>query len=268
MAVVLARIRVPLQFLGFALIVVGVVIVAARGLVPGLGGLGSILIFAGVACVAGAFGATVLAPAVGGEALAVASPVRGRWEAVNSPSSKIPSHGTHAYGQTYAVDLVFAPDGGTRPEFGTAGGAFLPPERFPAFGQSLYAPASGTVVRAVDDIRDHRSRSSYGAFAWFFFESIPRDLRGVRGVLGNHLVLRLEDGSHFVFAHLKRSSLRVAIGDTVSTGDLVAECGNTGNSTEPHLHCQRQDVANTLIAIGLPWTIEPGGVPANGDALG
>ena len=198
----------------------------------------------------------------------MASPVRGRWEALNSPTTKIPSHGTHGYAQTYAVDLVFAPEGVARPEFGKAGGAFLPPERFPAFGQPLHAPAAGTVVRAVDGIRDHRSRSSYGAFAWFFLESIPRELRGVRGVLGNHLVLRLDDGSHFVFAHLKRASLRVALGERVAAGAVVAECGNTGNSTEPHLHCQRQDVANTLVAVGLPWTIEPGGIPANGEALG
>ncbi len=62
-------------------------------------------------------------------------------------------------------------------------------------------------------------------------------------------------------------SLRVAVGDQVAAGDVVAECGNTGNSTEPHLHCQRQDVANSLVAVGLPWTIDPGGIPADGAAL-
>lgn len=46
------------------------------------------------------------------------SPVRGRWEAVNSPTNKVPSHGTHAWAQTYALDLVNDPSDGSRPSFG------------------------------------------------------------------------------------------------------------------------------------------------------
>ena len=42
-------------------------------------------------------------------------PVAGRWLAFNSPADRVPSHHLHAYGQTYAIDLVHDPAGGRRP---------------------------------------------------------------------------------------------------------------------------------------------------------
>lgn len=266
MAILLARVRIPLQLVGFALIGVGILLVLGS-LVLDLPAVGGLVIVAGIVLAAVSFVGITLAPALPGEPLALASPVRGRWVALNSPTTKVPSHGTHGYGQTYAVDLVFEPHEGSRPVFGASDEHFLPPERFPAFGRPLHSPADATVVRAHDRERDHRSRSSHLALALFFLESLPRELRGLRGVVGNHVVLRLADGSHVVFAHLKHDSLRVRVGDRVAVGQPIAECGNTGNSTEPHLHVQRQDVANTLVAAGLPWTIEPGGIPADGAAL-
>ena len=53
-------------------------------------------------------------------AIGVRPPVAGRWIALNSPASRTPSHGTHAYGQTYAIDLVSRARPG-RPGRGLAG---------------------------------------------------------------------------------------------------------------------------------------------------
>jgi hypothetical protein len=260
-AVVSGRVRLPCQSLGTAAVVLGAVLLAL-----GADTVAGVLVGAGIVLVLVALVGTFLGPAVLAEPLVLAPPVAGRWEALNSPSSKVPSHGTHAYGQAYAVDLVFAPEGVARPEFGKADGSFLPPERFPGFGRDVLAPADGVVVRAVDRMRDHRSRSSWGAYAWFFLEAMPREARGPTGVLGNHVVLRLADGSHFVLAHLQRGSVAVRAGDRVQAGAVVGRCGNTGNTTEPHLHCQRQDTASVFLATGLPWTV-PGGLPANGEVL-
>jgi murein DD-endopeptidase MepM/ murein hydrolase activator NlpD len=201
----------------------------------------------------------------------VDAPVTGRWLAVNSPADKVPSHGLHAYGQTYAIDLVHEPTEGSRPEFG-AGPPFRPPEDFPAFGRPVLAPADATVVRAHGRERDHRSRSSWPSLLYLLAEGSLRELTGPSRVLGNHLVLDLGGGVYAVLAHLRRGSLRVAKGQRVGAGEQVAECGNSGNSTEPHLHFQLMDHPSVLFAAGLPFRLAryevdgraESGVPANG----
>jgi murein DD-endopeptidase MepM/ murein hydrolase activator NlpD len=94
----------------------------------------------------------------------VGAPVAGRWEAVNSPADKVPSHGLHAYGQTYAIDLVHEPVDGSRPQFG-AGPSFRPPTDYPAFGQPVLAPADGVVVQAHGRERDTAAAAPGRAFS-------------------------------------------------------------------------------------------------------
>lgn len=127
-----------------------------------------------------------------------------------------PSHGLHAYGQTYAVDLVHEPTEGSRPQFGT-GPAFRSPEDFPAFGRPVLAPADGVVVRVHGRERDHRSRSSGPSLLYLFAEGSLRELTGPGRVLGNHVVLDLGDGVYAVLAHLRRGSPRVANGQPFTT---------------------------------------------------
>jgi murein DD-endopeptidase MepM/ murein hydrolase activator NlpD len=255
-----ARLRMPLLWGAAAFLVGG-------GFLDGpawMGPAGLVLLLAGLALYFRV--GTVRRPPV-----EVDAPVAGRWLAVNSPANRVPSHGLHAYGQTYAVDLVNEPKDGSRPQFGT-GPAFRPPEDFPAFGQPVLAPADGAVVRAHGRERDHRSRSSWPSLLYLVVEGSLRELTGPGRVLGNHLVLDLGDGAYAVLAHLRRGSLRVTKGQRVAAGEQVAECGNSGNSTEPHLHFQLQDHPSVLFAAGLPFrlarfevdgTVEAG-VPANG----
>ncbi|MBB5795885.1 hypothetical protein HDA41_003849 [Streptomyces caelestis] len=51
------------------------------------------------------------------EPVEVAPPVTGRWSALNSPADRTPSHGIHAHGQTYAIDILAEPEPGSRPAF-------------------------------------------------------------------------------------------------------------------------------------------------------
>lgn len=45
-----------------------------------------------------------------------------------------------------------------------------------------------------------------------------------------------DDGSHATYAHLNWNSIRVRPGDRVERGQYIADSGNTGFSTGPHLH--------------------------------
>lgn len=199
------------------------------------------------------------------EARVVEAPVRGRWRALNSPGTRVPSHGTRAYGQAFAIDLVHEPAEAVRPAFGS-GGSFRPVGDYPAFGEPVLAMVAGVVVAASDGQRDHRARSSWPGFAYLMVEGAVRELGGPRFVVGNHVVVRTPDGVHALAAHLRRGSLRVAPGDTVVAGQQVAECGNSGNSSEPHVHAQLMDAASLWEAQGLPMAFRGVEVAADGDA--
>lgn len=203
-------------------------------------------------------------PRVAREPVEVDPPVTGRWSALNSPADRTPSHGTHAYGQTYAIDVVAEPEPGARPGFRWLWPLARRNSDFPAFGAPLLAVAEGTVVRVVDDQRDHLSRTSLLALLYLMVvEASVRDLAGVKRIVGNHVVLDLGDGTYALYAHLRRGSLTVREGDRVTAGRQLARCGNSGNSTEPHLHFQLMDGPDPDTARGIPFTWRGIGVPRN-----
>ncbi|MFI6015311.1 M23 family metallopeptidase [Streptomyces sp. NPDC051243] len=202
------------------------------------------------------------------EPIEVEPPVTGRWSALNSPADRTPSHGTHAYGQTYAIDIVAEPEPGARPGFSALWPLARRSSDFPAFGAPLLAVADGTVVRADDRQRDHLSRTSLpGLLYLMLVEGSVREMAGVRRIVGNHLVLDLGDGTHALYAHLSRGSLAVAEGDRVRAGQVLARCGNSGNSSEPHVHFQLMDGPDPDTARGLPFTWRGLGIPRNGESF-
>ena len=62
--------------------------------------------------------------------------------------------------------------------------------------------------------------------------------------------------------HLRRSSVCVGLGDRVRAGDQIGECGNSGNSTEPHVHVQVTDSVDWAVARGLPLAFQGAGSEA------
>src|ERR687897_775126 len=129
MAVVLARIRMPLIYLGLAAIAVDSFLVDLPR-------------WPLLALLAVAFAVYLRLGTVRRPPVEVAPPVTGRWLAYNSPADRVPSHHLHAYGQTYAIDLVNDPAGGRRP-----GLVWWPlarrPSDFPGFGRATgWPPAS------------------------------------------------------------------------------------------------------------------------------
>lgn len=206
----------------------------------------------------------------------VAAPVGGRWLAMNSPATKVPSHGIRAYGQAYAVDLVAEPEGVERPVFGS-GGPWRRSNEYPAFGEPVLAMIDGVVVTASDWRRDHHARSTMLSVLYLsFIEGPVRELGGPGFIVGNHVVIRGDDGVFALIAHVQQGSIRVAVGDRVVAGQLIARCGNSGNSSEPHVHAQLMDRARPLTAQGVPMAFagiriddaDPAdGMPADGRHL-
>lgn len=181
-------------------------------------------------------------------------PFRGTWLARNSPARRVPSHGTDLFATTYAMDFIAVRGRRTaavrdwRALVGTE-----PVDRFFAFGQPILAPAPGRVVSVFDGRSDEVARRSPVAKVPYLLTQARRVRAGAGAIAGNHVVLELADGGGYVLlAHLRAGTLRVRVDDVVAAGDQLASCGNSGNSTQPHLHIQVMDAADAYVARGLP----------------
>ncbi|QEV99097.1 M23 family metallopeptidase [Microbacterium caowuchunii] len=186
--------------------------------------------------------------------LVLEPPFRGRWLTQNSPAHRIPSHGTHLFGLTYAVDFVAVDARGRSAQPSWRSRLSVEsPEHFTGFGQPILAPATGVVFSTLDGEDDHVARRSVIALLSYATTQQMRIRSGPAAIAGNHVVMSLGEGGPFLtIAHLRRGSVRVRAGDAVSVGDQVGECGNSGNSTEPHVHLHATDSADWSLARGLP----------------
>jgi murein DD-endopeptidase MepM/ murein hydrolase activator NlpD len=182
---------------------------------------------------------------------------------MNSPARRVPSHGTHVMGTTYAIDLVPVDARGRSAPWGwRAAFATEAPEDFAGFGVDVLAPVAGTIVLVHDGEDDHRARRSLAALPYLARQG-QRLREGPAALAGNHVVIAAGDNGPFVLlAHLRRGSMRVAPGQRVDAGQVVAECGNSGNSLQPHVHLQATDSTDWARTRGLPIVFATTGAPA------
>jgi hypothetical protein len=139
--------------------------------------------------------------------------------------------------QSYALDIVRIDRFGRRAE----GLWPLALGRYYIFGEPVYAPCSGVVARAEDGQSDRLP---------------PED--GRHHPAGNFVLLECDEYD-VLLAHLMHASLRVQRGERVQTGQWMARVGNSGLSTEPHLHLhvqRRSSAENFLDAEPLPVRVE------------
>jgi len=165
---------------------------------------------------------------------ALTAPFDGEWTTVNGGVTQATSHSWGIVSQRYAYDFVVTDDDGD-----THAGDGDRLADYYAFGQPIRAPADGTVVKAKDGLRDY-PRPGSGWVEWRTWD-----------IAGNRVVIEHDDGEYSTLAHLKKGSVRVSPGDEIERGEVIGECGNSGLSTEPHLHFQLQDRANLWLAAGL-----------------
>lgn len=188
-------------------------------------------------------------------------PFTGRWLVQNSPANRVPSHGTRLFVTSYAIDFVPVDDSGRSAPF-TFGSLLRPepPENFVGFGRSVLSPVAGTVVASHDTERDHLSYRGMSSIGYTLTQK-RRAEAGWLALAGNHVMIRC-DGGVVVLCHLQRRSTRVRVGQHVEIGEEIGLCGNSGNSTEPHLHVQAIDSVDIDNAAAVPITFN-GAMPSN-----
>lgn len=189
-------------------------------------------------------------------------PFAGRWRARNSPADRVPSHGTELFAAALAIDFVpidqqgrtapFSLESLVRPE---------PPDRFPGFGRRILAPAAGVVVAACSTAPDHRAYRGFPSVGYAVTQR-RRLAAGWASLAGNHVMIRAGDVV-VALCHLQHDSIRVHEGQHVQAGDQVGLCGNSGNSTEPHVHVQAMDGDDPQRARPVAITFQ-GSLPRNG----
>jgi murein DD-endopeptidase MepM/ murein hydrolase activator NlpD len=193
----------------------------------------------------------------------LAYPFEGRWLTQNSPANRVPSHGTTLLATAFAIDFVPVNEAGRtapitlrsllRPE---------PAERFPGFGRPILAPVQGTVVRVHDAAPDHKAFRGLPSVSYAITQR-RRLAAGWSELAGNHVMIETREGSVVAVCHLQRDSVQVQLGQSVRVGETLGRCGNSGNTTEPHVHIQAMDRLDVVNASAGPITFG-GHLPRNG----
>lgn len=106
-------------------------------------------------------------------------------------------------------------------------------EDYYAFGKEVIAPCQATIIKVIDGIDDNSIGKS-----------------NALGTYGNALILKTVQEEFLLLAHLKNQSIVVKEGQKVNQGDVLAQCGNSGYSTKPHLHFILQNVADLFHPTG------------------
>ena len=193
-------------------------------------------------------------------------PFDGRWQVRNSPANRVPSHGTALFGLSYAIDFVPVDDDGRSAPF-TVGALFRsePPETFTGFGRPVFAPVDGVVVGVHDAETDHHAYRGFPSVGYALTQR-RRLSEGWLALIGNHVLIETAYGigtAVVALCHLKRGSAEVTIGQRVASGQPIGRCGNSGNSTEPHLHLHAVDGRDITQANAVPVQFG-GSLPRNG----
>ena len=105
------------------------------------------------------------------------------------------------------------------------------------------------MIAVLDEEPDHDAHRGVPSLAYVLTQR-RRLAQGWSALAGNHIFLAAPGGEVVALCHLQRGSVGVRVGQYVRAGEPIERCGNSGNSTEPHLHLQREAPAGRL---GRRW---------------
>ncbi len=166
-------------------------------------------------------------------------PFQGSWTAVNGGTDKEFSHSWEIPTQRYAYDFIILDENGK-----SFTGDTKNAESYFCYGKEIISPANGEVIETgtgcPNSIITGNGRADCSA----------SDIRG------NYILIRHAKKEYSLLAHLKPGSILVKPGDLIRRGETIALCGNSGNSTEPHLHFQLQSGKSFYYSAGLPIEFE------------
>jgi len=172
------------------------------------------------------------------ESYIIELPVRGTWQAGHAGESQIVNYHSAINAQKYAMDIVKVDS--KRKFFNNAGSKI---EDFFSMGEPVYSPVDGVVVQAIDSLPNTE----------ITFDPSNREYPA-----GNHIVIEFESNRYLFLAHLNSASVQVQIGDSVNAGMLIANVGNSGNTSWPHLHLHIQDkpALDNESAVAYPYRFD------------
>lgn len=132
--------------------------------------------------------------------------------------------------QRWAYDLAVTKDGSS---FHGGGGSL---GDYYSYGVPVLAPAAGTVYATSDGDPD-----------------MPIGiLGGGKDACGNQVVLEVAPNQFLFLCHLQAGSIAVKKGDRVKASQMLGRIGNSGNTSEPHLHMHLQDGPKLHLGEGIP----------------
>lgn len=205
---------------------------------------------------------TVAPIALHQKVLEIGPPLKGpRWVALNGCCGLSAAHrgagqsvnGGMYFGQRFAIDWMRLDEGG-RLVHGDPGDV----HSYADYDADVLAVADGTVVTMLDTLDDQP----------------PGKLPDVNTITlanvdGNQVVLDLGGGVYAFYAHLRKMSIPVTVGQHVKRGQVLGKLGNTGNTTAPHLHFHLMEGVSVLGSNGIPYVIDnftlAGKIPADKD---
>lgn len=201
----------------------------------------------------------------------VSFPLRGEWLAPTTPGKKIPSHGTDQLGERYAYDFLQVD--WTRKGWPAYRAHWLqylffgvPLNKCYCWGQDVYAPCDGTIVKAEDGYKErkrvHILSDSYVALKNAYTFDPRKD--NIQSVAGNYIIMKCDNHVYAALVHLQMGSIVVSEGQQVKKGDALGKVGHSGNSFAPHLHFQLMDRCDIASAKGIPCAFEQYDLNENG----
>jgi hypothetical protein len=169
-------------------------------------------------------------------------PFRGEWLCFWGGRTVAENYHAANRAQRFAYDLVMVRDGKSHSGEGKALTDYY------CYGQPILAPAAGTVVTVVDSLPDQAIGS-----------------RDPLNAAGNHVVIDHGNREYSLLAHLQPHSVKVRVGQRLKPGDVLGLAGNSGNTSEPHLHVHLMNAPSMQDADGLPMPFD--GYDADGSRV-